>query len=174
MNKLMNSRKQLINEIRAVFGPITFPTHKGLRAAMAADDWVSDPETLAQITAKEDIHGEWWEIPEEELKSCTLALCYLDASGIEFYLPAYLSMTLQDLKYENYNHILFLLDPGAEGEDEELYEYFCQQFEKITKGKKKVCIKFLEYLLATKLDQYCESETKQEIENILVRDFWQI
>ena len=165
----MDTRKQLIDETKLVFGSVTFPAHQGIRAAMAADDWISDPEKLAQITAEKDIHGEWWEIPEEELQYCTLGLCYLDSAGIEFYLPAYITMALKNLRYIDYIHVIDHLDPDLDGD----YTYFYQRFEKIQGEKKRICIRFLEYLLLN-LDPsgYHEKSVRDDIKKILQYSFW--
>ena len=120
----MNAREQLRDEIRAVFGSVPFPAHQGLRAAMAGDDWVSDPAILLQITAEQDIHGEWWEIPPRELEECTLAISYLDAAGVEFYLPAYMTMALDDLVCPKYRDVVGSHDPDSAGADDALRAYF--------------------------------------------------
>jgi hypothetical protein len=50
---------------------------------MAMNSYATDAE-VESITADQDIHGEWWQIPQDELRDCALALSYLDASGVLF------------------------------------------------------------------------------------------
>ena len=75
------------------------------------DDWISDPSELRRITAEQDAKGEWWQIPESELKNISLASSYLDASGTQFYLPALLVAVLRGLKYEHYATLIRWLTP---------------------------------------------------------------
>ena len=42
---------------------------------MEKDNWVSDPDVLAKITADQDLKGEWWQIPDKELQKCLLGSC---------------------------------------------------------------------------------------------------
>jgi hypothetical protein len=48
----------LMDLVKVEFGSIAFPSHCGLRAAVAMDDWISDPCELRRITAEQDVKGE--------------------------------------------------------------------------------------------------------------------
>ena len=124
----MDTREQLCRDIRAAFGQVPFPEHCGLRAAMAMDDCISDPDVLRQITTDDDIRGEWWEIPPQELRTCSLGISYLDAAGVEFYLPAYLMLALDDFTYPDYRSVVETLDPQSAAGDAKLREYFTDRF----------------------------------------------
>ena len=76
---------------------------------MEKDNWVSDPDVLAKITADQDLKGEWWQIPDKELQECFLGYAHLDASGIEFYLPAYLTLALNGRKINDYLELLSIV-----------------------------------------------------------------
>ena len=105
----MSTAAELLKcEIRDAFEHVPFPGHRGLRAAMAMDNWISDAAQLANITADQDIHGEWWDILVEELRACSLGITYLDAAGFEFYLPAYLTAALNHHTYADYRVALTL------------------------------------------------------------------
>ena len=141
----MNAEEQLRQRIRGVFGSVPFPKHCGLRAGMEVDNWVSDPDVLAKITADQDLKGEWWQIPDKELQECFLGYAHLDASGIEFYLPAYLTLALNGRDINHYGHAVFLLKVDIEG-DEDMTEILISRLSKIKGEKKQVCIEFLEYV----------------------------
>ncbi len=87
----MGPRQVIKAGIREAFGDVSFPNHMGIHAAIAMDDWISDPNILVEITEEKDVKGKWWEIPESEFKYMSLASCYFDAKSTEFYLPAFMS-----------------------------------------------------------------------------------
>ena len=143
----MNAEEQLIQRIRGVFGSVPFPKHCGLRAGMERDNWVSDPDVLAKITADQDLKGEWWQIPDKELQDCSLGYAHLDASGIEFYLPAYLTLALNGRNINHYSDAFYQLRVDPEEEDDEgMREHLISRLSKIKGEKKQVCIEFLEYV----------------------------
>jgi hypothetical protein len=142
----MNVEEQLRQRIRGVFGSVPFPKHCGLRAGMEKDNWVSDPDVLAKITADQDLKGEWWQIPDKELQKCFLGAMYLDASGREFYLPAYLTVALNGRNINHYRHAVLLLDVYPEEDDENMRKHLISRLSKIKGEKKQVCIEFLEYV----------------------------
>lgn len=143
----MNAEEQLIQRIRGVFGSLPFPKHCGLRAGMEVDYWVSDPDVLAKITADQDLKGEWWQIPDKELQDCFLGYAHLDASGIEFYLPAYLTLALNGRNINDYSNAFYwLLNVDPAEDDEDMRKFLISQLSKIKGEKKQVCIEFLEYV----------------------------
>ena len=168
----MLEKEAIKKQIKDAFGDVPFPSHCGIKAAIAMDDWISDPDILREITAKKDVKGKWWEIPYEEFKYCSLAFCYLDAKGTEFYLPAYMTIVLDCMQRKDYNTLISWLKPDIDEEDSELLEYFCEQFANIGIDRKKSCVNVLKYIQnhADKAD-YC---SKQEIDAILSHEFWKI
>jgi hypothetical protein len=60
----------------------------GLRQAQAIDDYESK-ETQALARSK-DIKDDWTLIPSSELLHCESSLCYFDAQGMLFHIPAFL------------------------------------------------------------------------------------
>jgi hypothetical protein len=160
----------LIDRVMAEFGSVPFPSHRGLRAALAMDDWISEPNELQRITAEQDVKGEWWEIPESELKSISLASCYLDAAGTRFYLPALLVAVLKGMKYAHYNALVSWLKPMKNEPDCALYDYFVERFSALTEGHKELCVDVLR-CVASRADPNDQS-TKATIEELLVHEYW--
>ena len=147
----MTDASTLIQSIRKEFGPIPFPLHCGLHAAVAKDDWVDDEDELRSITQSSDYIGEWWDVPLEHLLKCKMALSYLDSAGMEFYLPAYMIAVLEHPTgfdkarvISSSWQIIFTFIPDAD--DLELQAYFHERFSRIVDGKKGVCRDFLKYV----------------------------
>lgn len=161
----------LIDLVKAEFGSIAFPSHCGLRAAIAMDDWISDLSELRRITAEQDVKGEWWEIPESELKNISLASCYLDASGTQFYLPALLVAVLRGLKHEHCAALVTWLTPLQNEPDCALYEHFVAKFTSLTQGQRGACMHVLRHVASQ--DDPKDPWTRQEIEELLRHEYWQ-
>jgi len=159
-----------VDLVKAEFGSIPFPLHCGLRAAVAMDDWISDPSELRRITAEQDVKGEWWEIPESELKNISLASCYLDAAGTQFYLPALLVAVLRSLKYEHYAALVTWLTPLKNEPDCALYDHFLAKFATLTEGQKGVCMDVLRYVASR--DDPKDPWTKEKIEELFAHEYW--
>ncbi len=161
--------------IRDEFGTVKFPSHCGLHAAVAMDDWIDDETVLNDITAKEDYFGEWWDVPEKDLLECMMALCYLDSSGIEFYLPAYMTAIVEKpLSFDEAFirssswQILSTMIPD-DSSDSELVHYFHERFSLIRGGKKNACRKFMSYVASC--DAY-DDHAKENAEKALSHKFW--
>lgn len=166
---------QLVSKIKNEFLGVPFPIHCGLHAAMAMDDWVEDELVLREITRTKDILANWWEIPPDHLIKCMLALSYLDAAGIEFYLPAYMKAILDEPKLFDEPgvrsiswQVLFVMLPDTE--DQELKDYFNERFSRIRGSKREVCVEFLEFVAGSaEYDDHARKIAKEALNN----DFWQ-
>jgi len=140
---------------------------------MAKDDWVDDQDVLAEITRREDFIGEWWNVPIEHLRSCMMALSYLDAGGMAFYLPAYMTALIE--RPEDFDsatrsaswQIVFTMLPTDK--DPELEQYFPNRFAFIDGARKRVCREFLAYL--SEHDAY-HDHARQIAREALAHEFW--
>jgi hypothetical protein len=165
--------KTLLEELRTAFGHVAFPSHQGLRASMAVD-WHTPQEELPGITERDDIKGEWWEIPSTELYAAELGMSYLDARGVEFYLPAYLRAAMDDVGRKRL-WVLPLLDPTLRDDDAEMRAYFEERLSRIDRARAVVCLKVLRYL-RSRLGDYIgggEEFDIEQIDRILRHSFWQ-
>ena len=170
MKNQSEEKNSLIKEVHEVFGDIPFPEHCGWNAAIAKDDWIDDPIELRRITDEKDIKGKWWEIPAKELDS-SLPHCYLDAQGVEFYLPACLVAVLNDDTERKYQSIIYWFDPPEKDDKDKLYLYFIEQFSRINKAQKDVCIKILQYFDKYLIDPR-NTFTRDMVENTIEHEFW--
>jgi hypothetical protein len=137
----------LQTRIREEFAQVPFPEHCGLHAAVAKDDWIDDEKTLREITLNKDYVGEWWNVPIEHLVECMMALSYFDASGMEYYLPAYMNAIVSNpeafdvpRKKSSSWQVVYTMLPDTE--DPELVQHFHEQFNNIQGGKRQVVIDF--------------------------------
>ena len=164
-------RTSLIKEIYKVFGDVPFPKHCGWNAAIAMDDWIDDPVELKKITDEKDVKGKWWNISQEELHNCSIAQCYLDKYGVEFYLPAYLIIVLNDPTNIKERDLIYWLLPPNKNSDHDLYSYFLERFSRIDKPRKDICIQVIAYLKNYSLNTR-DIFLMKDIETILNHDFW--
>ncbi len=145
----MIDREALKLEIHNAFGDVEFPKHCGIRAAILRDNWVNDKDLLAKETKAKDYCGHWWDVPEEHISGQSLAFNYLDAEGVEFYLPAYMTLAINKPVYKNLITLAYELTPSEETgpDDKGLYDHFCKKYSNITGLKREVTIKFMQFLI---------------------------
>lgn len=140
----MHSNK-LKENIHSAFTNLRFPEHCGINAARARDEWISDARVLKRLTRKADYRGYWWDVPEEHLKN-SLGFNYLDPKGIEFYLPALMTLAIDKPSYPILSILAWELNPKNHDEDADIYKHFQWRFSKIKHAKKEACLDFLIYL----------------------------
>ncbi len=166
-------RQKLIKEIRQSFEDAEFPYHMGLIAAEAVDDWICDKKVLQELTQKHDFQGAWWDIPESHLTRGSLGLNYLDSTGMAFYLPAFMTLSLEKPEYKYVSPLVFELNPVHEGDEDDLYSLFCDKFSKIKGKRKEVCIKFLKYMKEVLLmSGHHHISDIEDIDVTLKHEFW--
>lgn len=170
----MTAAELLIQRIREGFGEVPFPSHCGLHSAVAMDDWIDDEHVVREITQREDYIGDWWNVPKEHLLRCMMALSYLDASGIEYYLPAYMKAVIEEpsafdearIRASSWQVVHTFL---PDDEDPELKGYFQERFSKIDGRKKRVCREFLQYV--ANCAEYNE-HAREIAKEALAHEFW--
>lgn len=145
----MNNPKMdvLLRDIEHAFKDVPFPDHRGLHAALAMDNWVDDEGELKRITSSKDYSGDWRSVPVAHLAKCgSLALNYLDAKGVRFYLPAFMAMAVRSLTIEALSPLLTFLNPVPLGGDPELLGNFREKFSLLNVQQKKVVVEFLKVM----------------------------
>lgn len=171
---MATTREELKAEIKAAFGSIPFPSHQGLRGSMALDRYATDAE-VQSITVSQDIHGEWWQIPRDELQYGVLGLSYLDAAGVLFYLPAYLDMALDDVGKKRL-WALLLVDTAIGADEPELRAYKEQRLSRLNDAQRKACVHAFRFLRSQLLhDPLREHEHERAcVERILNDSYWRV
>src|SRR5690606_23087778 len=126
---------------------------------------------LGKVTAEQDIHAQWWEIPARELQEGVLAIAYLDAVGVEFYMPAYLTLALGDLSRARLWALNFL-DPEINGVDEDprRRDLFFERLSRIVDAKRSACIAFLDFVRAQSMPD--APEVAADADRILRHAYW--
>lgn len=165
------TRETLKDAIKTAFGSVPFPSHQGLRGSMAMDDYATDGE-VKSITTEQDVHGEWWQIPREELRSCRLALCYLDAAGVLFYLPAYLYMALDDIDKRELA-VLDLVDVTLGNDDHRLRAYLEERLSRLDDEQRRICLRSLQFLRSQlPIDDPATEYARQHVDRVLNDPYW--
>lgn len=174
----MEQSEKLMMKIKEAFQYAEFPSHLGLHAALAKDKWVQNPIKLKQITLEKDYFGDWWDVPDKHLEECgSLALNYLDAVGVYFYLPAFMLKALRDKTVKSLSPVSVFLNPIPFNNDQELYLHFCEKFKLFDSRNKHLCTEFLRIMnkIMNKIyiehTELCSNRNKELIE-ILEDDFW--
>ncbi len=87
----MNGKTALIEEIKTAFRGVKLEDGIGLREANGIDDYKTK-ERLLELR-QEDEKENWENVPFEDIcEKYESAFSYLDAKGMRFYLPQYLSI----------------------------------------------------------------------------------
>lgn len=167
---MVTAQEELKGQIKTAFGSVAFPSHQGLRGSMAMDNYATDAE-VESITASQDIHGEWWQIPQDELRYCVLALSYLDAAGVLFYLPAYLRMALDDVGKKRL-WVLDLVDTALSDDDPGHRAYLEGRLSMLNDAQRKVCVRALRFLHSQLIDDGSTEYERKRIDRILHDSFW--
>jgi hypothetical protein len=167
---IVTGREELEAEIKAAFGSVAFPSHQGLRGSMAMDSYATDAEVEA-ITVGQDIRGEWWQIPLDELRYCSLALSYLDAAGVLFYLPAYLVMALDDVGKRRL-WVLDIVDTALGDDDPGHRAYKEGRLSRLNGAQRKVCVHALQFLRSQLIDDGSTEYERHRIERTLNDSYW--
>lgn len=102
-----------------------------------------------------------------------MALSYLDAHGIAFYLPAYMKALVESPEAfdtvnlaSSFQVVLTMLPPDK---DPELWLYFLGRFSSIDVARKRVCRQFLTYLSeSVAYDEYSRRTAREAV----AHEFW--
>ena len=91
--KLEKEIAAIIEQITAAFDGVSREDGVTLHESRAIDDQLS-PEKRAILRAK-DTEKRWQDVPEEDIRTQHDVLCFLDAKGLRYYLPAYMIAELK-------------------------------------------------------------------------------
>jgi hypothetical protein len=94
----------IAEQIRAAFADVTLGDGVGMQESRGKDDY-EDDETLVRYRSYDE-KEDWERIPSSELNSGAGGLCFFDAEGMRFHLPAYL---IADLRGEYHFGMTFTL-----------------------------------------------------------------
>ena len=91
-------KQEVARIIREAFAGVTLGDCRGLWAGQVLDDWCS-PEAIADYRAnheRDEEQQDWSRIPAADLERCDSSLCFFDAEGMRFHLPAFMLAKLDD------------------------------------------------------------------------------
>jgi len=87
-------RERIAELVRNAFRGVTLGDGVGLHQAEGMDQY--EPASILAALRLEDEKLDWRRVPVNELNDYCNSLCYLDAEGMRFLLPAYLLAALND------------------------------------------------------------------------------
>ncbi|WP_180014854.1 DUF6714 family protein [Acinetobacter sp. YH16031] len=90
---LWQAMKDIQTQIETAFADVVLGDGIGLREAQGIDDYQSLSECF--MWRKKDEKSDWSKIPVQDLNDCNSSLCFFDAQGMRFHLPAFLIADLQ-------------------------------------------------------------------------------
>lgn len=172
-NQKKTDRKRLIIDIKNAFKDAVFPSHLGLIAAESIHDWETNKGVLEELTKRHDFNGVWWKIPKNHLDRGGLGLNYLDATGMAFYLPAFMTLALKRPEFKYISRLIGEFDPVQEETNDNHYAIFSKKFSKINGERKKVCIRFMHYMKEVlMLTSHIHIWEVERINTALRHEFW--
>jgi len=109
---MTDAEQRVANLIRAAFRDVRLGNGVGLRQGRGLDDY-ADATTLAEYRSRDE-KDDWSRIPLEDLNHYGGSLCFFDAEGMRFHLPAFLLADVEGtLTTDLLFHLAHYLEPGA-------------------------------------------------------------
>jgi hypothetical protein len=87
-------------KVEAAFAAVARDGGTGLEESNVLDACAGE-SALLRARSQDDLIGDWRDIPDESLEYASQAMCFMDALGIRFHLPAYICWTLRNFKLKD-------------------------------------------------------------------------
>jgi len=134
--------QELKNLISDAFRGVQLGSGIGLWEGEAIDDYKSDGEQTIERLKDEKL--DWSRIPADALYRCDASLCYMDAEGVRFHLPAFMVAEIDGKTNSGPVFHLTSLD-----------DYALAKFELLTEQQRFAVIAFLRWCLESRDYEYC-------------------
>ncbi len=108
---MTDEQKRVVALVRSAFRGVTLGEGVGLFEGRGHDDY-ANTRTLAEYRVRDEKH-DWSAIPVADLNHYGSSLCFFDAEGMRFHLPAYLIAHLEGTLSEDIIFHLTYLKPKA-------------------------------------------------------------
>lgn len=128
--KMKQEYPNVADLIREAFSGVTFGNGVGLWQGQALDD-CADAATIAEHRTRDE-KDDWTLLTIEDLNRCHSSLCFFDAEGMRFHIPAFL---LAELEGTLSNGVMFNLT--------ELSDYHRSQFSALNSAQRTAIRQFL-------------------------------
>jgi len=127
---------QLFREIEIAFDGIELGDGVSLHQALAIDDWASKANIAAARAF--DTEQRWQDVADEKVKRFFDTLNFMDAEGLRFYLPRFMTYAIHNeatdydvrqavlWQIETVNHRLLLLSERQQAAVKAFLDYFSQ------------------------------------------------
>ena len=133
-------KEQLIEEIEAAFKDVTLEDGIGINEADSIEMGERDSVNNTARNQDRSWWQEWTDIEDKYISSYSSVMDYMDAQGIKWVLPAYMTFIVKHYKEGSFSidSTIYILEEGASGSDGlDLY----------TVEQKKVIARFLEFMI---------------------------
>ena len=133
-------KEQLIEEIEAAFKDVTLEDGIGINEADSIEMGERDSVNNTARNQDRSWWQEWTDIEDKYISSYSSVMDYMDAQGIKWVLPAYMTFIVKHYKEGSFSidSTIYILEEGALGSDGlDLY----------TVEQKKVIARFLEFMI---------------------------
>jgi len=111
-------RKDIGEQIKEAFESVKLGSGIGLYQAEAIDNYASNEEVLEARATDREAWEIWNQIPANVIATYYSALCFVDAEGMRFLLPAYMLFAVENYDRSNsasIDSVIYALDRGKEG-----------------------------------------------------------
>jgi len=142
--KCIQAGDKVIQAIKQAFHKVELSSGIGLYEAVGIDDYVDDDER--RTLRKKDELCHWENIPIARLSECYSSLCFFDAAGMRFHLPAYMLAEIRS-PYGSNAHVISILCGSIEGKDASLKDYSIKQFSLLNEKQRDAVVLFLRLCL---------------------------
>ena len=142
----------ICDQIRSAFEGVTLGNGVGMQQSIGLDDY-EDEDTLAKYRSYDE-KQDWGKIPLSALNRASGGLCYFDAEGMRFHLPAYL---IADLKGEYHFGMAFNLT--------HLSDHCVSQFELLNPAQRQCIRAFLLHIADDPDYEYDRDDIQRALES---------
>ncbi|MFO7626491.1 MAG: DUF6714 family protein [Candidatus Fermentibacteraceae bacterium] len=145
-------RHELVIEIDAAFSNVELEDGIGVYEAEALDNYASKNELAIAKAKDRESWMSWRDIPENVIGQFHTALCFVDAKGMMFLLPAYMRFSLEHFDTSDSASVdsaIYALDQDFDG--------FFGGRNVFSKDQRTVIAKFLRYMVIQAGDQWVDA-----------------
>lgn len=112
-----------------------------------------------------DRDQDWVEVPEADIAAGYQGLCFVDAIGFRYYLPAYIIWSLKNFGSRTSDTAQWTLYALGRGTTRSRWEDFEEKLSLFTVEQRTAVAQFLRYMLMNARDEIDEHNARQSYEN---------
>jgi hypothetical protein len=145
-----DSSAALLAEIRSAFAQVTRGAGTSLHEAEGIDNGLTGEPLAKERERDTDTH--WTQVPPEHIEAFFSVLGFMDAEGFRYYIPAYMTWTLQHYRSSNSlssDNTIYALWPNTQRAD--------QRYALFSDAQKTCIARFLWYMATVAEDGFVDA-----------------